>query len=126
MEANGSLVIEGSANDTVLSGVAAATDGGQLGANMKGVLRFNNGFKVQWDCIEVAANSTVTVTFPEAFTEDVYFIHVQLATIPGAAAQQADVAGFLRAVDTLSTGSVRSQDDVAKDVSYFVVGKDTV
>lgn len=126
MKVNGPFIIEGSANDVAISNVAAATNAGQLGQEKKGTLKFNNGLKLQWDSVTVGPNTTITATFPEAFTAEVYFVVVQLATIPGAANQEDDYAGYLWATTPLSTCRITSQSNATKAVAYLVFGRDSV
>lgn len=69
MDMNGVLNIMNGGEPPVLSNVSAASAGGNAGENKQGVLKFSNGFKIQWQTVDIAADGEATVGLVSAYTE---------------------------------------------------------
>jgi len=126
MKINGPLVVDGYINDAVLSEEAQATQTGQWNNGRKGVLKFNNGFKIQWDGIRVEPNATQTITLLEPFTAEIYFVLVQATRHAGIDDQEDDISGYLWATTPLSTIRLRNQAEMWRSISYMVFGRDSI
>jgi len=72
MDINGRLDMQSYGEPPVLSGVAAATATGNDGQDKQGVLKFSNGFKIQWNTVDVDADTATDFTLPSAYTEAHY------------------------------------------------------
>lgn len=80
MDFNGNLVVKGDSNFPAISLLA---DGSALGTNInatQGVITFANGFKIQWDTISSAANTTAEYALVEAYTGMQLFVYTSYAS----------------------------------------------
>ncbi len=127
MEVNGKLIVKGAVSDPVLSSIADATSPTRLsGTESKGVLKFSNGLKIQWDTSNAGSDGTTVLTLPEAYTEDHYTVIGSWNDSSGASETESTMQIWVPTTDKLSTVKVKSADGATKSVNYISIGKDTV
>lgn len=127
MDVNGKLIVKGAVNDPVVSGIAdSSTPGNQSGTESKGVLKFSNGLKIQWDTINQNGNATSEHTLPEAYTEDHYIVIASWNDRSGASETESTLQSYVPTTNKLSAIRVKSADDNTKAINYISIGKDAV
>lgn len=125
MKLNGSLAILGFGPHTFDS-IAAATAAGENGLEKKGILRLAGGIKIQWDGVQVAANTSAVITLSEAYTEEHYTAICSFDTAIGPADTQLSVNCWIPSAAPLSTLVIRNIFGAAVNYMYISIGKDLV
>lgn len=105
---------------------AAGTATGGASTNRQGTLAIAGGVKIQWDTVNVLAQTTSTVTLPEAYTGDNYNVVASFAEDPSGATVAEGVAAWVPAAggSHLTSVVIHNAHDVALDISYISIGSD--
>ena len=126
MEINGNVALKGASNELTLLSWADATDGGSFNNHQRGVVALNNGWKMQWDTIEVAADTSLIVRLQEGYTDVNYSVFTCFGTSVPATSQEYDSMAWVPTVDNKTTIVIRNIHSAAKDITYLSIGKDHV
>ena len=126
MKLNGNMALNGVSNELLLLSWGAATAGGNAGNHQKGVIKFNNGVKMQWDTISVTANDTDVVTLQSAYTADHFCVFSTFAEAVSDTGTQNDSMAWVSTTNRLTTLSLRNIAGTAQEVTYLSIGKDSL
>ena len=124
MKLNGRLALKGSANDVVVKEYGPASEIGDDADLTHGIIKFDSGLKMQWDTIDVAADTTVVIDLRERYTEAHYSVMTVFSEIVTSAGNQMDSAGWVPVADPLKTLTVQNIADSTRAVGWLSIGKD--
>jgi hypothetical protein len=126
MKINGKLALKGSGNDPIILEHDDATVVGDESTHKRGVVKFANGMKMQWDTVSIAANSSVVVNLWEHYTDAQWCAYACMGETVTDDSNQQDVMAWVPSSDNLRTVTVRNIGGSTADVTYMSIGRDHV
>ena len=72
MEINGNFILSNSGIIDLYNIDTATSSGTEAGAQKKGVIKFANGFKIQWDTVQAVSDTPANFALPDPYTEEHY------------------------------------------------------
>ena len=127
MDINGAIALFGSSNELVLIENEPATDtAAGSDTHRRGIIKFTNGVKMQWDTIDIAADATTVTALHEPYSEAQWCVIGGFGQTVSETANQNDMMCWVPAADSLTTVALRNISSATDEMTYLSIGKDKV
>lgn len=122
---NGNVALKGSSNEPHLQEFGVSTDTTQS-TTKRGIIKFANGMKIQWDTVSIGANGTTTIDLREPYSKLAWSAYSVNATNVGNSDQETDNMAWVPSTNPLTTVDVRHIGGSTEAITYVSIGQDEV